>query len=416
MMNKQQKTNPFNIIVIVSALGYFVDIYDLILFSVVRKSSLEFLGFSGDQLMEKGVYLLNYQMAGMLVGGILWGIWGDKKGRVSVLFGSILMYSLANIANGLVTDIDTYALLRFFAGIGLAGELGAGITLVSETMTKERRGYGTMLVVSFGVMGAILAAYIGNHFLWQTSYFIGGGLGLLLLVMRIGVYESSMFEHTKSSGKSRGNFLKLFTSSKRFFRYLYCILIGLPIWFVIGILVIFSPEIAEKLGVSEPLNAGNSVMYCYLGLGLGDLLSGLFSQYFKSRKKIVLAYLLMTVIAVLLFLMQDHPSASQMYLMCFVLGIAAGYWAIFITMASEQFGTDIRSTVTTTVPNFVRGAVIPLTLSFQYLKNHYGAIEGAVIVGVVSIVLALWALSGLKETYGRDLAFHEDEAENIQIS
>ena len=209
-MNKQQKTNPFNIIVIVSALGYFVDIYDLILFSVVRKSSLEFLGFSGAQLMEKGVYLLNYQMAGMLVGGILWGIWGDKKGRVSVLFGSILMYSLANIANGLVTDIDTYALLRFFAGIGLAGELGAGITLVSETMTKERRGYGTMLVVSFGVMGAILAAYIGNHFLWQTSYFIGGGLGLLLLVMRIGVYESSMFEHTKSSGKSRGNFLKLF--------------------------------------------------------------------------------------------------------------------------------------------------------------------------------------------------------------
>jgi putative MFS transporter len=415
-MNKLQKSNPFNIIVVVSALGYFVDIYDLILFSVVRKSSLEYMGFSGAELLEKGVYLLNWQMAGMLLGGILWGILGDKKGRVSVLFGSILMYSLANFANGFVSDIDTYALLRFIAGIGLAGELGAGITLVSETMTRENRGYGTMLVVSFGVMGAILAAFIGNNFEWQTAYFIGGALGLLLLFLRIGVYESNMFDEIKKSNLSRGNFFKLFTSYRRFFRYLCCILIGLPIWFVIGILIIFSPEFAEKMGVNEPINAGTSVMYCYLGLGIGDFLSGYLSQIFKSRKKIVFACLILTGIAVSIFLMQKSPSEDTIYLMCFILGVAAGYWAIFITIASEQFGTDIRSTVTTTVPNFVRGAVIPLTLSFNYLKNQFGTIEGAVIVGLVSILLAFFALAGLKETYGLDLNYHEDDAEKAGIS
>ena len=395
-------------IVIVSALGYFVDIYDLILFSVVRKASLMSLGFTGDELTRQGVYLLNWQMMGMLVGGILWGVLGDRKGRVSVLFGSILMYSLANIANGFVTDVDTYAVLRFIAGIGLAGELGAGITLVSESMTAESRGYGTMLVVSFGVFGAILAAWVGSVFTWQTAYFVGGGLGLLLLLMRVGVYESGMFREVKSSGISRGNFLSLFTKRKQFFKYLHCILIGLPIWYVIGILIIFSPEIADKLGI-QGVSAGTAVMFCYLGLGIGDFAGGMLSQKMRSRKKIVFACILLMMLTVPLYLSARDVSLVAMYALCLLLGIASGYWAIFITIASEQFGTNIRSTVTTTVPNFVRGAVVPLTLAFSFLKDRTDIVTAAYATGAVSILLALLSLSKLSETYGKDLAYIEDE-------
>lgn len=403
-----ENKNPLNIIVVVAALGYFVDIYDLILFSVVRKTSLESLGVTGEDLLETGVYLLNWQMMGMLLGGILWGIMGDKKGRVSVLFGSIIMYSLANITNGFVTSVEMYAWLRLIAGIGLAGELGAGITLVSETMTKETRGYGTMVVVSFGVLGAVLAAFIGNNFTWQTAYFIGGGLGLLLLLLRVGVYESGMYKAVENKQIMKGNFFQLFTSKERFIKYVNCILIGLPIWFVIGILIIFSPEFGIKLGIKGPVNAGIAVMYCYLGLGIGDFLSGALSQVFKSRKKIVFAYLTLTAICIPFYLFANNKTPDYIYFLSFLLGIATGYWAVFITIASEQFGTNIRSTVTTTVPNFVRGAVVPLTLSFNYLKNSYGIINSAIIVGIFTLFIAYLALLKLSETYGKELNYVEE--------
>lgn len=395
--------------VIVAALGYFVDIYDLQLFNLVSKASLHGIGITDDALVAKYDYMLFlYQMAGMLAGGILWGVLGDKKGRKSILFGSILLYSLANIANGFVTNLEQYAVIRFFAGLGLAGELGAAITLVSETLETERRGWGTMLIVTVGALGAVAANLIAQKFPWQVSYFIGGGLGLMLLLLRVGTFESGMFDRMKQSNVSKGNFLQLFTSSDRFLKYLYCIFIGLPVWYCIGVLIKFSETFASVVGVvGEPVKVGNAIMYAYIGLSVGDLLSGLFSQFLRSRKKVVIAYLLLTIALVMVYLFYHQVSTEWFYFMCFSIGLATGYWALFVTIAAEQFGTNIRATVATTVPNFVRGANIPLILGFKALETTQGSVNAALIVGVVAIGLALFSIFSLKETFSKDLDYHE---------
>lgn len=398
----------FSIPVIVAALGYFVDIYDLLLFSIVRIPSLRGLGVPDAELFDQGEFLLRVQMGGLLVGGIIWGIMGDKRGRLSVLFGSILLYSLANIANGFVTSVDQYAWLRFVAGIGLAGELGAGITLVSEVLPTRLRGYGTTLVASVGLLGAVLANVIAKHFDWQVAYFIGGGLGLLLLLARVSVFESGMFLTLKQQTVDRGNFISLFTSFDRFKRFMNCILIGLPIWFTIGILITFSPEFSKEIGVLNPIVAGDAVMFSYLGLVGGDMSSGLLSQWFRSRKKIVFVFILLTLGFVLLYLYPPFATNTFFYFTCFCLGFGVGYWALFVTIAAEQFGTNLRSTVATTVPNFIRGTVVPLTFAFKLLRDDTGIIIGALIVGVATILIALVALRSLQETFGRELNFVED--------
>lgn len=354
--------NPkiLNAAVIVAALGYFVDIYDLLLFSIVRVPSLQALGYSGEQLTNHGIFLLNIQMVGMLVGGIFWGILGDKKGRLSVLFGSICLYSIANIANGFVTTIEGYSLWRLVAGIGLAGELGAGITLVTEIMPKEKRGLATTIVASVGVSGAVAAYFVAQFFSWEVCYFIGGGLGLSLLALRIGVRESAMFAKTlHQKHASRGDFLSLFKDAGRFLKYLKCIIIGVPLWFVVGILITLSPEFGKVLGVQGEVSAGAAVACCYGGLVVGDILSGFLSQILKSRKKVVYVFLTLAVISVSAYFSLTGLSVTAFYFICFFLGLSVGYWVIFMTIAAEQFGTNIRATVTTTVPNFVRGAVVP---------------------------------------------------------
>ncbi len=395
--------------VIVAALGYFVDIYDLVLFSIVRVPSLKAIGLSGAELTDYGVFLLNMQMAGMLIGGIIWGILGDLKGRLKIMFGSIFLYSLANMLNGMITTFPAYAALRFIAGIGLAGELGAGITLVSEVLHRSIRGYGTMLVASVGVSGAILANIIANTYDWRHAFIIGGILGLLLLIARISVAESGMFKTMEErAGVSRGNFLALFRGKDRFLRYLNSILIGVPIWFVVGILITFSPEFAKALGTTGPVSAGNAVMFCYLGLIFGDFSSGLISQILKSRKKVVLLYMLLTIAAVAFYFLQGSRSPQFFYGVCFVLGFAVGYWAIFVTVAAEQFGTNMRATVATTVPNFVRGMVVPITLLFQLFRQYLGLSGGALAVGAICVVAAFFALASLEETFHKDLDYFEE--------
>jgi len=398
----------FSLPVIVAALGYFVDIYDLVLFSIVRVPSLKGIGISGPELIDKGVMLLNMQMIGMLLGGILWGILGDRKGRLKIMFGSIFIYSLANLANGMVTSIEAYAVLRFIAGVGLAGELGAGITLVSEVLHKSIRGYGTMIVASVGVSGAILANFVAKGFDWRTAFYIGGVLGLLLLVLRLSVAESGMFKGMEVSTVSRGNFLALFTSRDRFGRFLHSILIGLPSWFVVGVLITFSPEFAKVLNIQGQVSAGNAVMYCYMGLVAGDLASGLLSQLFKSRKKVILLFLVLTVAAVGAYFGASGVSAATFYLICGLLGFGIGYWAIFVTVAAEQFGTNLRATVATTVPNFVRGMTVPITMLFQLARKPLGIENGALAVGVLCLAIALFSLSRLQETFHKDLDYFEE--------
>lgn len=407
-MQHQAHKHPLNIIVIVAALGYFVDIYDLILFSIVRIPSLKSLGIPDENLLSEGAKLINLQMIGMLVGGLLWGIMGDKRGRVSVLFGSIILYSVANIANAYVTNIEQYQWLRFIAGVGLAGELGAGITLVNETMTKEHRGYGTMVVVSFGVLGAVLANIVAQNG-WQNAYLIGGIMGLALLVMRIGVYESGLYKQVKESKIVRGDFFMLFNNKQRFIRYLSCIAIGVPIWYMIGVLITFSPEFTKALGIQH-VAAGNAVMFFYLGTSFGDFMSGYLSQVFRSRKKILLGYLILTTVIVPVYLFTTGINATVFYCICAMLGVAAGYWAVFVTIASEQFGTNLRSTVTTTVPNFVRGSLVLLTLMLDFFRKslELSLITSALLVGIFSLVIAFISLAGMHETFGKDLNYQEE--------
>lgn len=395
------------LIIVVAALGYFVDIYDLILFSIVRVKSLKELGVADGDLLDVGATILNSQMIGMLVGGLLWGILGDKKGRLSVLFGSIILYSLANIANGFVTDVTSYTIIRFIAGIGLAGELGAGITLVTENMSKEKRGYGTMIVAGVGLLGAVAAALIGDYYTWQTSYFIGGGMGLLLLFLRVGLVESGMFKEIKKTAHQRGNIFMLFNNKERFKKYLACIFIGLPLWFVVGVLITFSPEFGKALGATGIINAGEGVMYCYIGIAVGDIVAGILAQMLKSRKKVMLIFLLLTGVAILVYLNAQGLTPEKFIWLSLFLGFASGYWATFVTIASEQFGTNLRATVTTTVPNFIRGSLVLITISFQFFKGHVGILQSALIVGFVCIIISLLALSQLKETFNKDLDYTE---------
>lgn len=393
--------------VLVAALGYFVDIYDLLLFSIVRVASLKSIGIPETDLMQKGVLLINAQMAGLFIGGLFWGILGDKKGRLSVLFGSIFIYSVANILNAFATDLETYAILRFVAGFGLAGELGAGITLVSELMGKNFRGYGTTAVAAIGILGAVFAAVIGDLFTWRTAYVIGGVMGLLLLVLRISVSESGMFKEMKASDVTSGNFFMLFKNKKIFFKYLSVIAIGVPIWYVIGILITFSPEFGKAFGMSSLPSAGKAVMFSYLGLAAGDFSSGLLSQWLKSRKKVFGIFLFLLALFVGIYFTIAGDSLFTYYVMCVLLGFAAGYWAIFVTVASEQFGTNIRATVTTTAPNFVRGCVIPLTTGFQFFQSVMGIRNSAILIGSIAVLISLVCLNHLEETFNKDLNYVE---------
>ncbi|MBK8847664.1 MAG: MFS transporter [Bacteroidetes bacterium] len=410
------KTGMLNIIVIVAALGYFVDIYDLILFSITRIDSLKAIGINDvEELKTKGEYLISLQMIGMLVGGIIWGIMGDKRGRVSVLFGSIIMYSLANLANAWFIDIsnylgtdplETYAWLRFIAGIGLAGELGAGITLVNETMSKEDRGYGTMIVVSFGVLGAVAANRI-SLLGWQNAYIIGGLMGFALLLLRIGVYESHMFHSLSEKNISKGNFMKLFNNRKRFISFISCIAVGIPIWFMIGILTTFA-DVYCKINNIIDIKPKDAVMYFYIGTSFGDFMSGFLSQVFRSRKKVLLGYLIFSAILIPTYLFSSNISATTFYIISALLGVAAGYWAVFVTIASEQFGTDIRSIVTTTVPNFVRGSLVGMTLLNIYFRETISDVRiAALLVGIIALVIAFISLLGMHETHGKDLNYVE---------
>lgn len=400
----------FSIPVIISALGYFVDIYDLLLFGIVRIPSLKALGLNPD---TDGTFILNAQMVGLLLGGIFWGIFGDKKGRLSVLFGSILVYSLANIACGFLPYfperhlVYQYAALRFIAGIGLAGELGAGITLVSESLPKNLRAIGTSVVAGFGLMGAVVAQLTvelaGG---WNISYIIGGILGILLLFLRISVSESGIYKNIENKSVSKGNFLSFFTHKDRLARYLKCIAIGLPTWYCIGILAVLANQFAPELGIKD-LSPGKAIMWAYIGISVGDLASGFISHLLKSRKMAIFYMLIFTIIGVAIMLFGNTDSETKYYIFCIWLGLGTGYWAMFVTLAAEQFGTNIRNTATTTVPNMVRGLVPVMILAFDFFKNDFTVIVSAALVGLIIFGLAFYSSLTISETHNRDLEFTE---------
>ena len=422
-MPQALQSKNLNKLIIVAALGYFVDIYDLLLFGVERFDSLnEILSEQYPLISDSfkktlnpvyGKLLLNWQMFGMLIGGIFWGILGDKKGRLSVLFGSILVYSVANILNGMVHTTDSYMVLRFISGFGLAGELGAGITLVSESMSKEKRGYGTMIVATVGVFGAVVAGFMGEIITnWRYSFYLGGGMGLALLILRIGVFESGMFAAIKTEAKvKKGNIFQLFKNKKNIVKYLCIIFVTVPVWYVMGTLVLFSPELSEKLGLApKAISAGRAIMCAYAGITIGDIASGVISQVLKSRKKTLGIFLSLTVIGTSLYFLFGGSSVTIFYSIVGFIGFATGYWAVFISTASELFGTNIRATATTTAPNFVRGSTILISLLLDTIISvfYVDKLQATIITGCIIIGIGFVALYFLEETFGKDLNYVEE--------
>ncbi|MFM2363008.1 MAG: hypothetical protein RLZZ316_1910 [Bacteroidota bacterium] len=414
-MNKSSQPSLINIAVIVAALGYFVDIYDLLLFTIVREPSLKGIGIDltdTKAAIAASTKIINWQMVGLLIGGIVWGTIGDKKGRLSVLFGSILLYSVANFITGYVQTVDQYAYARFVAGIGLAGELGAGITLVSELLPKNKRGVGTSLVAGIGLFGAVFA-YFTYKFTndWRLCYKIGGGLGIILLLLRISVAESGMFKQIKETNVSRGNFLMFFNNRLRFKKYMLAILIGLPTWYVIGVLVNLSNRFAKDFYGETSIESGRAIMYAYAAIAIGDILVGLVSQYFKSRKKALFLFYGLTIIAMALFFSAFNNSDARMYAICAFLGFSTGFWAIFVTMGAEQFGTNLRATAATTIPNMVRGALPLINLLFLDVfqkKMGWSLTQSGVVTGVLVIAVTLVAAYFTEETFHKDLNYIEE--------
>lgn len=403
-----KKTTVLTLAIVVAALGYFVDIYDLLLFGIIRKPSLISLGLTPEQVLTEGEKIISIQMIGLLLGGFIWGIMGDKKGRLSVLFGSIFLYSVANIANGMVTNVSQYAWCRFIAGIGLAGELGAGITLVSELVSKEKRGIATSLVAGVGLTGAVFAYFMKQTVHdWRLCYYIGGGMGFLLLLLRVSVFESGIYTSVKESEVQKGNILMLFNRGERFLRYLKCIAIGLPTWFVIGILISFSDKFGTVLGIKEAIDPGKSIMIAYIGISIGDVLIGFVSQWLRSRKKALYIFYGFTILSMFFYFHQINGTATEMYLICGLLGFSTGFWAIFVTMGAEQFGTNLRATAATTIPNIVRGTLPLIILLFKWLRERTDFTTGASITGAICVVLGLSAVYFSKETFGKDLDFVE---------
>jgi MFS family permease len=400
-----------NIAVIVAALGYFVDIYDLLLFTIVREPSLKGLNVADADMITASTWIINWQMVGLLIGGMIWGVMGDKKGRLSVLFGSIMLYSVANFLTGYVTTVDQYATARFVAGVGLAGELGAGITLVSELLPKNKRGIGTSLVAGIGLFGAVFAYFIyqGTED-WRLCYKIGGGLGIALLLLRISVAESGMFHSVKSAGVSRGNFLMFFNNSARFRKYMLAILIGLPTWYVIGILVNLSNRFASAIYGPNGIDSGKAIMYAYVGIATGDILIGFVSQYFNSRKKALYLFYLLSALSVVAYFSPLNDTDTSMYLICGMLGFSTGFWAIFVTMGAEQFGTNLRATAATTIPNMVRGALPIINLMFMdtFQKSwNWGLVQSGIVTGIIVILIGLVSVYFTEETFHKDLDYIE---------
>ncbi|MBL0355930.1 MAG: MFS transporter [Chitinophagaceae bacterium] len=402
-----KSNNLFQLAVVVSALGFFVDVYDLLLFGIIRKPSLHDMGLSPSAILTEGEFLISIQMTGMVVGGILWGILGDKKGRLSVLFGSILLYSIANILNGMVQSMPQYTLLRFIAGVGLAGELGAGITLVSELLPKERRGIAAAMIASFGVLGAVTAFFMKEIFHWRTCYYIGGGLGLLLLALRLSVHESGLYKQLKQTEVQRGNFLMFFNSKERFIRYLRCILIGLPAWYIIGMLVTFSDQFGKELGI-ENIDPAKAILYQYLAIAFGDLTAGLLSNYLKSRKKTLFIFYGISTLFCTLYFLQAGGSPGNFYLICAGLGFGAGFSIVYITISAEQFGTNLRATAAISIPNMVRGMLPLILLLFRFTRSLFHSyITGGWITGIIVMGIAITAAYHTEETFSKELDFIE---------
>ena len=420
--------------VLVASLGYFVDLYDLVVFSVVRVPSLGvkglglpeatpgpgggfldgvartfriLLGHETGDVTTAGAAILDLQLTGMVIGGFVWGVLGDRRGRLTTLFGSIALYSTANLLNAFVQTVPQYAALRFLAGIGLAGELGAGVTLVSELMNRHHRGWGTMIVAFAGMLGPVAASLVGGRIEWRHAYIVGGVMGFALLALRIGLVESGMFRRSEREHGRRGDLRMLFGSAERVRRLACVVALGSPIWFVGGVVFVFGPELARAIGCEEPVRPANVVLSGYLGAAAGDLVSGAVSQWLRSRRVAIAGAIVALGLSLTALLMLGGRGPNWFYACTAAAGFATGYWAVFVTVAGESFGTNLRATVATAAPNLVRWSAVIWVNAWGAMKTPLGAGRAAACVAAVAVLVGLLGVWRLPEPFGRDLDWEE---------
>lgn len=391
--------------VLVVALGYYVDAYDLLVMSAVRKPSLLSLGVPESETLNIGLSLLNYQLVGLMIGGVMWGVIADKYGRKKALFGSILIYSFANIANGYINSVNMYYWLRIIAGFGLAGELGVGISLITENVAKERRTISTAIVSFFGMLGASTGGWFGSIFEWQNCFLIGGFAGLLLLLLRLKVEESVMFNEIKDKNVSKGNIWMIIKNPKTLLTYFFCTLAGAASILFIGVFIQSTPELGKLFNLN--ITAGIALIWYYLGASVSEIIAGLLSKLLKERKAPIYIFYAISLLAITNFCVNVPNSPYFFYLNCLFLGFGLGWWSQLITLSAELFGINVRATAATSIPTFARAWNIPFSNIFKQNIPNLGIVNSAFGIGVIVVSLAIISITMVKETFENDANFIE---------
>jgi MFS family permease len=391
----------------VAALGYFVDLYDMLIFSSERVEALGSIGVAKQKMGEVGLMLQNYQMLGLVIGGFLFGILADKFGRLRVLFASILLYSVANIGNAFVTNVPAFAVARLIAGIGLAGELGVALSWISESLKPQQRTIATTIVSAFGLLGGVVAAIMATHFHWQTSYMIGGIMGLVLLAFRVSLNESKLFEQTRQSSAKKGNLFQLLSNKKQLKKFVLCVLSGAPAFVLLSIYVTLAPEFGAAFGITEQISVAHGIMVFLIVFAMSDVACGLLSKIMRKRKTPLLIFACLQILSIGYYLLVPPQTVEAFYFRCMLLGFSAGYWGILITNSLEQFGTNIRATVATSTPSLIRGMTIPASIFFTVVSKQTSLVTAGAIVGFSLVAISIVSILLLDDKFENDLNFME---------
>jgi MFS transporter, putative metabolite:H+ symporter len=381
--------------------GYFIDIFDLVLFSTLRISSFEELKITDPTYWT--VVFFNLQMTGILVGGIFWGKMADIKGRSWSFMGTILVFSIANIINGLTSSLTVYGICRFIAGFGLAGEMGSGIALICEKVPDEKRSLYLGFVSSLGCIGAVLSGWLGDIVYWRYLFIGSGFAGILLTLLRKNLLEPDLFRKTATLNIPRGQWKTLFQSPPDLIRFILLIFLGIPMWYIIGILWSFSTEMTSTIGLNI-FTSGQAILWGYVGVWMGDMLMPFVSQFLKSRIFTIQICLIMMLLGVIyLFQFQPHSLLSFQLTHIF-LGFTIGYWAVYATLCGESFGTNIRALTSTSLPSLIRFSSIPMMIIYQYGRDE-NELNIALGMGLTVLCISMITTYFIKDTFQKDIDF-----------
>ncbi len=416
MANIQYKNSSYFIILLVTSLGNFVDYGDMFMASLVRNDAIVALGIAQtkEAVLAVGLNLESFQAVGFLLGCFTWGIFADKKGRLQVLYISTLVYSLANILNGLLSPEWShvyywYGGCRLFSGWGLSAEFSVAITLIVEYFSVKKRIIGTMLMTGLGFLGVFLVSWLKfyTHILWNEFFIWGGVAGLVLLVFRFAAQESFMFLNQQTAAIKKGSLMTLLKQKKYSRQFFLTVWLVLPI-FLVQLILKFSPNISQQIN-SEIISIA-LVLLIYDAFSIfSDILGCYISYLFNNRMRVLKFYLILIFLALLGFAIWPPLTTFSWYWVYVpILGLANGYWGLWGTMIAELFGINVRATATTFIVNLSRSFVLILSITFKDLDLRYGFSISVIVLTLVTCGLAFWSVFKIPETAHKNLEYVEN--------